>query len=197
MDCARTRFFLNAYLDGELSEGDRLDVATHLSRCERCSARLESFRRIRAILKDRSPRDCAPIELRRRIAQRRRSPSRAWRRVWRPVVGATALCLLVIPVVADSLTRPAPGTTVLSEQPVERIMRGRVFCLRCALAQKLGIPEPPEGSSPHLAAFRSEDGEVWILLNRDACPDSFPEGDVAMTGEFFPASHLVAAESIR
>jgi hypothetical protein len=34
-------------------------------------------------------------------------------------------------------------------------------------------------------------------LNREACPDSYPEGDVAMTGEFFPASHLVAAESIR
>jgi mycothiol system anti-sigma-R factor len=194
MDCARTRFFLNAYLDGELSEGDRFEVAGHLSRCERCALRLESFRRIRSLLKDRSPRDCAPVELRKRIAQRR-GPARAWRRVWRPVVGATALCLLVIPVVADSLTKPAPGAPALSEQPVERVVRGRFFCLRCALQPKIGVPEAT--GSPHLAAFRAEDGQVWILLNREACPDSFPEGDVAMTGEFFPASHLVAAESIR
>ncbi len=194
MDCARTRFFLNAYLDGELSESDRFEVAAHLARCERCALRLESFRRIRSLLKDRSPRDCAPVELRKRIAQRR-GPARAWRRVWRPVVGATALCLLVIPVVADSLTKPAPGTPMLSEQPVERIVRGRFFCLRCALQPKLDVPR--SSGSPHLAAFRDEDGQVWILLNREACPDSFPEGDVAMTGEFFPSSHLVAAESIR
>jgi len=196
MDCARTRFFLNAYLDGELCESDRLDVASHLTRCERCALRLESFRKIRALLKDRTPRDCAPVELKKRIAERR-YPSRAWRRVWRPVAGVTALCLLVIPVVADSLTKPAPGTAIFSEQPVQRVVRGRFFCLRCALQHKLGIPEPSGEPSPHLSAFRSDDGEVWILLNRDACPDSFPEGDVAMTGEFFTASHLVAAESIR
>jgi anti-sigma factor (TIGR02949 family) len=198
MDCARTRFFLNAYLDGELSESDRLDVAAHVARCPRCGLRLESFRRIRSLLKDRSPRDCAPVELRKRIAQRR-GPARAWRRLWRPVVGATALCLLVIPVVADSLTKPTPedGSSVLSEQPVQRVMRGRIFCLRCALEDRLADPEPAEGSASHLAAFRSDDGEVWILLNRDACPDSFPEGDIAMKGEFFRASHLVAAESIR
>ncbi|HET7452715.1 MAG TPA: zf-HC2 domain-containing protein, partial [Thermoanaerobaculia bacterium] len=161
MDCARTRFFLNAYLDGELSEADRLDVAGHLARCERCSLRLESFRRIRSLLKDRTPRDCAPVELRKRIALRR-GPARAWRRVWRPVVGATALCLLVIPVVADSLTRPAPGGGMLSEPPVERVVRGRFFCLRCALQSKLDVPEL--NGSPHLAAFRAEDGQVWILL---------------------------------
>lgn len=195
MDCARTRFFLNAYLDGELSESDRLDVASHLAHCERCALRLESFRRIRTLLKDRSPRDCAPVELRKRIALRR-GPSRPWRRVWRPVVGATALCLLVIPVVADSVTKTAPGSAILSEQPVERVVRGRFFCLRCEIEKRVALPKPA-GSSPHLAAFRAEDGQVWILLNRDACPDSFPEGEVAMTGEFFPASHLVAAESIR
>jgi hypothetical protein len=111
------------------------------------------------------------------------------------VFGATALCLLVIPVVADSLTRPSSGSAVLSEQPVERVVRGRFFCLRCALQPKLEVPQA--SGSPHLAAFRDEDGQVWVLLNREACPDSFPEGEVAMTGEFFPSSHLVAAESIR
>lgn len=194
MDCARTRFFLNAYLDGELSECDRLDVAGHIARCERCALRLESFRRIRSLLKDRTPRDCAPVELRKRIAQRR-GPARAWRRIWRPVVGAAALCLLVIPVVADSLTKPSPGVSEPSDQPVERVVRGRFFCLRCALQPELAVPMA--SGAPHLTAFRAEDGQVWILLNREACPDSYPEGDVAMTGEFFPASHLVAAESIR
>jgi len=196
MDCARTRFFLNAYLDGELPESDRVDVASHLFRCERCALRLESFRNVRALLKDRSPRACAPVELRKRIALRR-SPSRAWRRVWRPVVGVTALCLLVIPVVADSLTKnPQEAREAVPDNPVQRVVRGRFFCLRCELEKRVVIPAAAD-SSPHLAAFRAADGQVWILLNREACPDSFPEGDVAMTGEFFPASHLVAAESIR
>ncbi len=194
MDCARTRFFLNAYLDGELAECDRLHVAQHLARCERCAVRLDSFRRVRAILKDRTPRDAAPADLRRRLA-RMRAPSK--RRAWRPAAAAVALCLLVIPVVADSVSRSPAGRDALQEMPIERVVRGRLFCLRCELARR-GAPEPPAaGTKPHLAAFRSDDGQVWILLNREACPESFPAGEVAMTGRYFPASHVVAAESIR
>ena len=191
MDCARTRFFLNAFLDGELAECDRRQVAFHLSRCERCAARLESFRRIRSLLKDRSPRQNAPEDLRRRIA-RMRLPQK--RRAWRSAAAAVALCLLVIPVVADSVSR-SPAD-VLQEKPVERVLRGRLFCLRCALARQAAMASPAR-TTPHLAAFRSNDGQVWILLNREACPVSLPAGEVAMTGRYFPASHVVAAESIR
>jgi anti-sigma factor (TIGR02949 family) len=195
MDCARTRFFLNAYLDGELAEGDRRQVAQHLSRCERCRVRLDSFRRVRTILKDRSPRQPAPADLRRRIAHMR-LPSR--RRAWRPAVAAAALCLLVIPVVADSISRTPVERDALKERPVERVLHGRIFCLRCALKSQAAIAASPAGGSkPHLAAFRSDDGEVWILLNREACPESYPTGEVAMAGRYFPASHVVAAESIR
>jgi anti-sigma factor (TIGR02949 family) len=195
MDCARTRFFLNAYLDGELAECDRLHVAQHLARCERCAVRLDSFRRVRTILKDRSPRDPAPEDLRRRLA-RMRVPVR--RSAWRPVTAAVALCLLVIPVVADSVSRAPVERDALKEIPVERVERGRMFCLRCALARRGGAAaNPATDSKPHLAAFRSDDGEIWILLNREACPESFPTGEVAMTGRYFPSSHVVAAESIR
>ena len=195
MDCAKTRFFLNAYLDGELAECDRLHVAQHLARCERCAVRLDSFRRVRAILKDRSPRDAAPEDLRRRLA-RMRAPVR--RSAWRPAAAAVALCLLVIPVVADSVSRSPVERDVLKEEPVERVVRGKLFCLRCALQQRAAVATDPESDGrPHLAAFRSDDGQVWILLNREACPENFPTGEVAMTGRYFPASHVVAAESIR
>jgi anti-sigma factor (TIGR02949 family) len=198
MDCARARFFLNAYLDGELAEGDRRHVAQHLARCERCAVRLDSFRRVRTILKDRSPRQQAPVELRRRIA-RMQLPQR--RHAWRPVAAAAVLSLLVIPVVADSVSRsPAERPVekdVLREQPVERVLHGRIFCLRCALSRQGAIAPPSTESKPHLAAFRSNDGQVWILLNREECPESFPRGEVAMAGRYFQASHVVAAESIR
>ena len=192
MDCARTRFFLNAYLDGELAECDRLHVAQHLAHCERCAARLDSFRRVRSILKDRSPREAAPADLRRRIA-RMQLPSK--RRAWRPAAAAVALCLLVIPVVADSLSRA--DRDALKERPVERVLHGRIFCLRCALSRNGSIARTSKESKAHLAAFRADDGQVWILLNREACPEAFPTGEVAMTGRYFPASHVVAAESIR
>ncbi|MGH9443003.1 MAG: anti-sigma factor family protein [Thermoanaerobaculia bacterium] len=194
MDCARTRFFLNAYLDGELAECDRRQVAQHLSRCERCAARLDSFRRVRAILKDRSPRQTAPADLRRRIA-RMQLPSK--RRAWRPAAAAAALCLLVIPVVADSISRSPGERDVLKEKPVERVLHGRIFCLRCALSGSADLPPASKETRPHLAAFRDDDGQVWILLNREACPESYPTGEVAMAGRYFPSSHVVAAESIR
>jgi mycothiol system anti-sigma-R factor len=199
MDCAKTRFFLNAFLDGELDAQDRRDVACHLSRCPRCAARLESFRRLRALVKDCSPRASAPVDLRRRIAERR-SRSRAWRRFWRPAVGAAALSLLVIPVVADSLTRPPSPAPMLSESPVEKSVRGHLFCLRCALKAKLGpaaATAAADPSAPHLAAFRAEDGEIWIVLNRDACPEALPKAEVDVRGRYFDSSHLLAAEEIR
>jgi len=84
---------------------------------------------------------------------------------------------------------------MLSESPVERVVQGKFFCLRCALAEKLGLP-PPHSKAPHMAAFRTEDGQVWILINREACPQPMPRTEVAVTGRFFPASHLMAAESV-
>jgi len=65
------------------------------------------------------------------------------------------------------------------------------------LSRQGTIAAPAKEARPHLAAFRSNDGQVWILLNREACPEALPTGDVAMTGRYFQASHVVSAESIR
>lgn len=196
MDCARTRFLLNPFLDGELSDHDRKDVAAHLFRCPRCSSRLESFRRLRTILKESSPRQPAPAELCRRIAERQ-APVRGWRRALRPVASAFALSLLVLPVVADSPAHPLSEANLISETPVERTVHGRFFCLQCALRNQLAGTSAAAARTPipHLAAFRSDEGEVWILLNGDACPDSLPKREVAVAGRFFESSHLLAAES--
>lgn len=198
MDCARTRFLLNPFLDGELSDADRKAVALHLSRCSRCTGRLESFRRLRMVLKQSTPRQPAPVHLCRRIAERQ-APQRGWRRALRPVVSAVALSLLVLPVVADSLSHPLSEANLMSEQPVERVVRGRFFCLQCALRPKLAgtTAAAARTPSPHLAAFRSDEGEVWILLNGDLCPDSLPRREVAVSGRFFESSHLMAAENYR
>ena len=198
MDCARTRFLLNPFLDGELSGLDRKEVAAHLARCPRCASRLESFRRLRTILKESSPRQQAPAELCRRIAQRQ-APVRGWRRAIRPLVSAMALSLLVLPVVADSPSHPFSEESLMSERPVERTVHGRFFCLQCALKHRLAgtAAAAARTPSPHLAAFRSDQGEVWILLNGDMCPDSLPRREVDVAGRFFDSSHLMAAESYR
>jgi anti-sigma factor RsiW len=104
MDCGETIRSLEAYLDGEFEAREQVEVAAHLSGCERCRARADEAGRARAILRAKlreamgpgAPAGTAPDALRERIAAalsgRRRSP---WRRVLSPVpVGALAACAL-------------------------------------------------------------------------------------------------------
>jgi anti-sigma factor RsiW len=48
---------LSAYLDGELSRDDRLDVDAHLQVCPECRSDLEAERDVRQLLRELPPVD--------------------------------------------------------------------------------------------------------------------------------------------
>jgi mycothiol system anti-sigma-R factor len=66
-DCARAIHELYSYLDGELTESSRLEIARHLERCVPCGAAASFEVELRAVLVDRC-HDRVPRSLRERIA---------------------------------------------------------------------------------------------------------------------------------
>lgn len=50
MWCRRVEYRLGAYLDGELSQADAAEVKSHLSRCDECRQRLDTFQRLQTVL---------------------------------------------------------------------------------------------------------------------------------------------------
>ena len=67
IDCNHTLAALEAYLDGELSEGTRLEVEEHLSGCSPCFHRSEFRIQVKAIIR----RKClTEVEMPPALAQR-------------------------------------------------------------------------------------------------------------------------------
>jgi len=104
MDCGETIRSLDAWLDGEFDAREQVEVAAHLSACERCRSHADEAARARALLRARlreamgpgAAAGTAPEALRERImvalSRRRQSP---WRRALSPIpVGALAACAL-------------------------------------------------------------------------------------------------------
>jgi mycothiol system anti-sigma-R factor len=67
VDCDRAVHELSGYLDGELTEERRTQIAQHLERCAPCGAAASFEVELRAVLVDRC-HDRVPTSLRERIA---------------------------------------------------------------------------------------------------------------------------------
>ncbi|MBN2695349.1 zf-HC2 domain-containing protein [bacterium] len=75
MDCKNFETFIYSYIDGELSESDRLNMELHMKECQSCRSLLiyeESFKS--AIKKNILP-CCAPASLKENIFKKRKSSS--------------------------------------------------------------------------------------------------------------------------
>jgi anti-sigma factor (TIGR02949 family) len=199
MDCERARWLVHAFLDNELSQLESFEVSEHFERCPACAGERASAERLRDLLHRCLQKESAPIGLRRRLSRvgsnRRRGLS------FTKLLIAAGLTLLVLPVVADSGRVPFSKAGLLSDTPVVRRMHGHFFCLRCVLdhlhpassPQRISVAKPP-----HVPAFQSDDGQVWILLNRDQLPTGLAsnDGEVFVSGRYFVASHLVEAQRV-
>ncbi|MGQ9779123.1 MAG: zf-HC2 domain-containing protein [Bacillota bacterium] len=123
MNCRKVRRLLSSYLDEETAAGERLAVASHLSRCPACKEVFTEMRRTRLLLLA-TPRLPVPEEFargwRRRLAaepvtifRRRRFP------VLIPVAGTLLLGLLVLAIIRP-WSAPSPlglGTLKRTEGP--------------------------------------------------------------------------------
>jgi len=103
MQCADSRALLDAYLDGELSERERVTVREHLAGCADCSRELAALERASALAQEHLMHYEAPDVLKARIAsaiagERAGSsdtpPARATPRRWWRLVAAGVLIAL-------------------------------------------------------------------------------------------------------
>jgi len=73
MDCDDCLDKLYAFLDQELTPNERKQVATHLEGCVDCGDNLAFEERFLKLVRDCGTSDVAPLELRRRVADRLRT----------------------------------------------------------------------------------------------------------------------------
>ena len=73
MDCDDCLEKLYAFLDQELGSRDREKVARHVEGCTDCGDNLAFEERFLQVIRDCGTSDVAPVDLRRRIAERLRS----------------------------------------------------------------------------------------------------------------------------
>jgi anti-sigma factor RsiW len=90
MDCEESGRLLDAYLDGELSRGQRLEVEQHLVCCHACRSCVHEADAFRTFFRASAPRYRAPEQLRANIVAAVRAqraapgPGRTfWRTAWR------------------------------------------------------------------------------------------------------------------
>jgi len=82
---------LSAYLDGELSAGERREVAAHLEVCEECRRELDVLTRLDAVLGRLET--AAPPQLAQRVLERLQPRRRYW---WQSLALAASLLLGIV-----------------------------------------------------------------------------------------------------
>ena len=73
MNCEEANHLLDAYLDGELDLGRRLELEPHLSLCPSCQTLLQESEEFRSFFAATAPRFKAPLQLRAKVLAKMRS----------------------------------------------------------------------------------------------------------------------------
>lgn len=117
MTCQEVQMLVSAHVDGELSQGERRDVDTHLASCAECRRRREALAAVRTALQSIEPETVS--ESFDAILGRRLTEARAMRRRrrWRPLAvalsAAAALVLAFLVLITRqqpaAVHRPVPG----------------------------------------------------------------------------------------
>ena len=131
---------LSAYLDGEVTTSERIEVARHLEDCVECRGVLDDFRTM-ATAASQEPAPPIPAELQARImaALRTRSPKPRRRFApWFPVPLAVAAGLIVVAAGSWVLLRRQPG-----QEPVVMARSAPVEKPRLEEAYRVPAPPPP------------------------------------------------------
>jgi len=126
--CDRTEPLLSAWLDGQLSAGEQVAVARHLSACPRCWAEADDLRRIRTIIRGVPPRR-APAEVRSALAGPAAALPAGGRRPGQVAAGAAgaavaaAALLGSVALALGGEPAPAPAEVPLDVWVVEHVGR--------------------------------------------------------------------------
>jgi len=106
MNCSEIRARLHAYVDGELTVSDIVEIDGHCTGCQECAGLVSAEREFRELLR-RQPRDAAPAELRARILRRvRRDAAFATGRRWLLLPALAAAAAVVVAILLPARTPP-------------------------------------------------------------------------------------------
>jgi len=119
MRCRKAYKRMSAYLDGELSAGERTGVEVHLAHCRACAAEYQSLREVRRLLSG-TERFVAPTGFSRRVMARTEPAPRSFPAPFFVRFAEVAVLLLVIGigVVLGRFVTPPPGTPVPGSEAV-------------------------------------------------------------------------------
>lgn len=181
MDCKESGRLLDAYLDGELAGGQRLEVERHLTGCPVCRSRVREADAFRSFFRAGAPRYRAPEQLRASILAAVRSqhettpgPGRAfWPTAWlyAAAVLVVSLCLYL----SFSLTVFLPD-------------RDKPFCDAAVLDHSRSV------AAGHLADVASGDHQVVKSWLGARLPFSPPVIDLPVSGYSLLGGRVVVIE---
>ena len=118
-NCPEIRPLLGGYFDGELSEAQREQVADHVTRCADCSAELEDFARLDALVRDSAVPQASEEEWAGVWANvRRELPAAPRPHAWLRAAGPLAAAAVVLIAVGLGIILSQPAT-VLADQAWE------------------------------------------------------------------------------
>jgi anti-sigma factor RsiW len=168
--CADLERFVDAYVDGEFSDEERVDLERHLGECASCAERVRFQAGWKAALRAAAPRPSLPADLRARLAaalDKEPLPRPRWQRVgMRAAVPAAAAALLGMlmwsahpfsPVVEDAIAK------YRRDLPVE--VTGGDDQVRAWFANKVDFAVRPPRLPPH-SIFRG--GRLANVGTREA-----------------------------
>jgi hypothetical protein len=122
MECARTEDILSAYLDGDLPEGEREEVAEHLRQCPRCAEEERALRETVSLLRT-LPVEKAPPGLlagvRRRIGEEKAAEP-LWKKLFLPAhvkIPLEAAAVVLVFLLAYGIHKQGPATKAPTSPP--------------------------------------------------------------------------------
>jgi len=119
MNCAESRDWLDALIDGELDLTTSVQIERHLLDCPACASARDAMLALREQFRSSSFRSTASVTLKRRViatVSRERSPVRAWRVAvpLAPYAAIAATLLLTVWILVPQITR-SPNVVALGE----------------------------------------------------------------------------------
>ena len=204
MNCEEADQFLEAYLDGELEAGQRIELQRHLSACLECRTSLEEKQRFRDLFAANVPYYRAPAHLRARIAASLATEKRGPKLITlvrQPWLYAAALLVLSLSL-AWKIAFPNQEKP-LAIQAVSDHARAVLLARLCDvvspdplvvkswLTAALGFP-PPVVSLPS-TEFQMRGGRVDVIQNRKVAAVVYKRDKDLVTLFVWPAAGVLLA----
>lgn len=215
-DCHYYSPLITGYIDGELESSKGKEVKAHLEECPDCNKQYLNEKKLKKLVKERTPILKAPIHLHRRIRRqllRKGDKPGFWELVhslfvYRPLTASFALAviafLVIFPtyqMVESPLGQFAEESNVSAEIAKNAQLRGQIICLDCEFLSQTQekISHDPETHRPGL---KDENGKIWSFVYNNSTQDlihnqNLLKKNVVVSGTLFKKSRYIYVKNYK